>query len=162
MSPFSGRQLYDLRMKSSVLTIISVIKHSTGFFVCKLKKLSNDKNVGAVAQEESDEEDLDVNEADFKSHVLENVQIPKEARKKKGKGKGKVGTAPEPVEANTAPADKAEKEVKVKKPSKMYLQAMAELEAERKMKQKKETEKRPKGKNEKPKKSTKTRTKAKP
>ena len=160
MSPFSGRQLYDLRMKSSVLTIIPVIKHSTGFFVCKLKKLSNDKNVGAVAQEESDEEDLDVNEADFKSHVLENVQIPKEARKKKGKGK--VGTAPEPVEANTAPADKAEKAVKVKKPSKMYLQAMAELEAERKTKQKKETEKRPKGKNEKPKKSTKTRTKAKP
>ena len=121
---------------------------STGFFVCKLKKLSNDKNLGAVAQEESDEEEFEVNEADFKSHVLENVRVPKEERKKKGKGK--VETAPAPIEATDAPAKKADK---VKKPSKIYLAAMAELEAERKTKQKAVMEKKPKGKNEKSKKA---------
>ena len=46
--------------------------------------------MGAVAPEESDEEEFEVNEPDFKSHVLENVRVSKEERKKKGKARGKV------------------------------------------------------------------------
>ncbi len=105
--------------------------------------------MGAVAPEESDEEEFEVNEPDFKSHVLENVRVSKEERKKKGKARGKVETAPEPVEAkDAAPPRKADK---VKKPSKIYIEAMAELEAEKKARKAKATttEKKPKGKKEK-------------
>ena len=108
-----------------------------GFFVCKLKKLSNDKNVGAIVDDEADDDEaLEVDQADFKSHVLEDVQIPKEERRKKGKAKAKgkdAGTAPALVELKEAgKADEAPKKAdKVKKPSKIYLEAMAELEAEK-------------------------------
>jgi len=103
-----------------------------GFFVCKLKKLSNDKNVGAVVDEEDEEDEFEVNEGDFKNHVLEDVQIPKAERRKKGRGKKEEGeTAPALVEVSGAD-DAPKKTEKVKKPSKIYLEAMAELEAERK------------------------------
>ena len=125
-----------------------------GFFVCKVKGLSNGKDVGSMAGDD-DDDDVDdgtagAEQVDFQGHVLEDAQLPKGERRKRGKNAKATGKtvkdAPAVPVKKAAGPEKQAKQAKEKKPSKIYLEAMAELEAERKKKagneMKKEKEKK--------------------
>lgn len=110
-----------------VCPILTIHVVPAGFFVCKLKKLSNDLK---VAEEEEEEDDVP-EDSSYKAHVLEDKAPQLGKRKKKFKKE---------IEINPDSSEKEEEENVETKPKKKRIRgivkkAMAELEAERQAKQ---------------------------
>jgi hypothetical protein len=101
-----------------------------GFFVCKLKKISNETISGHQDEEEEDDVDMSIKEESFKSHILEDAAPQPGKRKKNRKNKSKDDLN----EETPAPSVEPDAEVQPKKGGPrvrgIYKKAMAELKAE--------------------------------